>query len=648
MQPNPSSKVVDPRDENDLLLAGELPTDPFEGTVPAPPGFLPPEPRPEFLVLAGQGHKAVAFAIEQLAKDSRVFQRGIGLVTITQWTNTDRETEEKKAEKKRLDRAVGAPVIAAISGPKAWTILSELVEWKRRDARLRKDVPQDPPDRIVAGAMAALDWPGVRPLVGITTTPILRDDGSIHCTPGYDEDTGFFLAPSGDLPIVLSNPTLDDAKAAADQLLDVVCDFPFVNDAARSGWLAAVLTPIARHLCPCVPMFVFDANGAGTGKSLLADTVGIIASGRQIPHGAYVEKDDEMRKRVLSHLMTGDSMVLIDNAPNGKTIGWPIIDNLITATEYIDRELGVSRNSSIPNTMTWYLTGNNLSVRGDTARRILRIRIESQLEHPEDRPTSELKHAPLLEWVAAEQASLLGAALTILSAFLKAGRPASDASTLGSFERWSSIVRNAIRWVGLDDPIELLAAKDADIDPRVGAHVRLLEAMLRYPNGLTAAEMIDCASEGPEQDKQLHEAISELCPGFRTPLPTPKTLGLTALREIRGKVRSISDGLQAKLDHRDLKKSKVAAKWYLIKTNTAEKTGYEGIIGYLPIPTGVDGNRYDNTYMPSTGSSSVGHPKIPLHPIDQTYEVNQQTFDDFGDDLGSPSDESAWYSREED
>ena len=84
-------------------------------------------------------------------------------------------------------------------------------------------------------------WDGMRELVGITTVPVLRPDGSIRDEEGYDGGTGLLYCPGGDQVRVPQNPTQEQAKSACEELLSVISDFPFSSDNARSGWLSIVL-----------------------------------------------------------------------------------------------------------------------------------------------------------------------------------------------------------------------------------------------------------------------------------------------------------------------------------------------------------------------------------------------------------------------
>ncbi len=99
--------------------------------------------------------------------------------------------------------------------------------------------------------------------------------------PGYDLPTGVFFRPHCVFSEIVDGPAHSDAIRARDALLEVVDDFPFGNDAHKAAWLAGVLTPFARYtFYGPAPLFLYDANVAGCGKSLLTDVTSIITAGR--------------------------------------------------------------------------------------------------------------------------------------------------------------------------------------------------------------------------------------------------------------------------------------------------------------------------------------------------------------------------------
>jgi hypothetical protein len=74
------------------------------------------------------------------------------------------------------------------------------------------------------------------------------------------------------------------------------------------------------------------------------------------------------------------------------------------------------------------------------------------MEKPEER--SGFMHPDLDAWVKQERPRLVIAALTILRAYFVAGRPSQGLTPYGSFQPWSDLVRNAVVWLGEEDPCE--------------------------------------------------------------------------------------------------------------------------------------------------------------------------------------------------
>lgn len=105
-------------------------------------------------------------------------------------------------------------------------------------------------------------------------------------------------------------------------------------------------------------------------------------------------------------------------------------------------------------------TGNNLRVRGDLARRSLLIRLDSGIANPDERP---FDFDPVEE-VRSNRGSLVMDALTIVRAYIAAGRPSMKLKPFGSFADFD-LIRGALVWLGLPDPADTRdAIKEANAE----------------------------------------------------------------------------------------------------------------------------------------------------------------------------------------
>jgi hypothetical protein len=477
-------------------------------------------------------------ALAALTRDPDIYQRGGLLVHVTTARTLAGRMGRSRPAIRVLPPAVLRERLAA---------QTRFIKWKDgRDGGGLVDA--HPPDWMTSAIDAREDWLGIRQLEGIVESPVLRPDGTVLSRPGYDEQTGLLFAPSTSFEIVPATPTLAEARAATIELLEVVKDFPFATEAGRSGWIAALLTVLARHaFTGPAPMFVMDANTPGTGKGLLWQIIARLAEGQALTPTPQPEDDREERKRITSAAIAGERIVCFDNLT--RPLGSGPLEAVLTTTRWSDRVLGASKTFAGDVFTVWGATGNNIQFpRRDTIRRIVHVRLETPVEHPESRTT--FSHPNLLEWVSAERGRLVAAALTILAAYCAAGRPAVGIPPWGSFEGWSSLVRNCIVWVGLADPAitraELAAVADTESLAIGELHDGWKDfcAARNLPAGCTAAEALQVLqvdsndaflSGRAVQFPALRAALAEAIPGRPNQLPTSRALG-AFLRGIRDRV----------------------------------------------------------------------------------------------------------------
>lgn len=484
--------------------------------------------RPEIEVTPDE-HLVNDQAVQALAADQAIFQRTGTLVQILH--------DHGPKTLKGIQRPANAPRIVLIREASLRERLTKVARFvKRRESEDGDEVVQVHPPAFCTSAVAARGhWPAVRHLEGVISSPILRLDGTVLQTPGYDIATGLLYEPTGPTIAVAEAPTLDDARDACRALLEVVCDFPFRKETHRAAWLAKVLTPLARHaFSGPSPLFLIDANIRASGKSMLADAASLIITGRLIARMSCPKDDDEMRKRITAIALGADQMILIDNIKG--ELGSASLDAALTGTIWKDRILGRSEIVEMPLVTTWSATGNNVVLLADTSRRVCHIRLESKLENPEER--EGFKHPNLLGWVRDERPRLLSAALTILFAYCRNGRPGQGLKAWGSFEAWSDLVRQALVWAGMPDPGETREELARSSD-REAAALRALIA--GWPEidpdgaGMTAAKLLDRLEKSPDEYDLFRSAVLDLCPAPAGKLPGTRSLG-NKLRHLRGRV----------------------------------------------------------------------------------------------------------------
>lgn len=392
-----------------------------------------------------------------------------------------------------------------------------------------------PPSAIATCLADRASWEHARTLRATTTFPVLSSSGEVRSSRAYDAETKTLFI--GDVAVQLpEKPSQADAGEAVARILNVVQDFPFADDAHRSAWLAALLTPLSRFAHDGnVPLVLVQANAPRVGKTRLVQVISYILTGAESPAITQTKGEEETRKRALPLLREARPMVLIDNVLG--TFGGATTNAITTSRTFEDRVLGKSSTVSCENLTTWFITGNNVTLAADTPERCLHIRLHCEDESPNLR--AAFRYPDLFAVVRERRAELLSSALVILKAFIRAGMPDQRLPAWGSFESWSRLVRGSLVFAGMPDPAvtrhELEAAADVETDTKamLVAGIDELQGASGISGGLRAVDILDMLRNAPvEAAPTLRAALAELA--SPAVFPDPKTLA-RHLRDAKGR-----------------------------------------------------------------------------------------------------------------
>jgi hypothetical protein len=365
---------------------------------------------------------------------------------------------------KWLDRAHDAPLIHPADKAYIRELAAFTARWVKWDARKEDEIDTLPPPWAIETLMARPRW-SFPPLEGIICAPTLRPDGSILATPGYDEDTGLYLhLDHEDFPPIPQHPTIDDARRAVRELHEPFSDFPFAATHHKSAAVSAIPSLVARFTIQGkVPFFAARSTTRGAGKGLLIDTICVTATGRHAPRWAQTIDEEEERKRLMTIAMSGDAALHIDNITH--PLGSGPLDMAMTAEAITERIMATHAERTAPIKAVFFGSGNNMIFQSDMARRVVPIDLAPQQERPDER--ENFTHHPLLTWVMEQRPRLVVAALTIIKAYIDAGRPKqAGLKAFGSYEQWSDLIRQSLIWAGEPDPCAGRGDIEAESDPK--------------------------------------------------------------------------------------------------------------------------------------------------------------------------------------
>jgi hypothetical protein len=467
-----------------------------------------------------------------------IYQMGDRLVQVITVPRTSTPDEG-------IRRAAGSLVIAALPKHRLLEHFLSTAQFVKiaRDAKGNtKEAPFAPPLQFADSYIARHGAWRLPVLAGIATTPTLRSDGSVVACDGYDATSGLIIDTQGvAFPLVPEAPSMQDGRAALEALIDVISEFPFVPDdengkpggnwpsQARSAALAMIITAVARPMFNAAPMFGISAPTMATGKSLLADIPAMIVTGRPATKMSQGASEEEDEKRLLSVLMQGDPVNVIDNI--ARPIEGDALCTILTEETWRCRLLGRSEMRAVGTRALFVATGNNLSFRNDMASRAVLATIDAEQENPGERV---FRH-DLKAYVPERRAELAVAALTVLRAYITAGRPKIAGMPASRFSDWS-VVRSALMWLGEPDPWAT-NARVAVGDEARAEHLDVMVAVgeaLGFGRFFAPTEIMERAHAGDDVGGRLQVALAAALPNGASTAGLGRFLSKFASRRVDG------------------------------------------------------------------------------------------------------------------
>ena len=357
----------------------------------------------------------------------------------------------------------GRPVATMLNEERLRHMLARLARWVRQTAK-GELLPAPPPVAVVKSLLATPD-PALPVLTGIVNTPVFGRSGTLITTPGYHPDARLLYvpAPGFTVPEIRARPAAEDIAAARRLICeDLLGDFPFTGEAERAHVVALLLLGFLRGMIDGpTPLHLIEKPTPGTGATLMVDAIATILTGTGASVMTEGRDDEEWRKRVTAKLRQIPSIVLIDNLR--AKLDSAAVAAALTAPFWEDRVLGVSEMTRLPIRCLWIATGNNPEFSNEMARRLVRIRLDANVEQPWQR--ADFRHPDLMVWVRANRARLVAACLTLCQAWIAAGKPRGK-KTIGSYENWAQIVGGVLEVAGIPGFLgnleEMMEASDSE------------------------------------------------------------------------------------------------------------------------------------------------------------------------------------------
>ena len=445
--------------------------------------------QPTIRVMAGEMPRVVDAAEHALAQSRRHYQRGGLIVTVV----TDPETQEAR--------------VHALSQPALAHALAGVATWERFDGRSKAWTRIDPPARHATTLFELPNYPHLPVLSGLTRQPYMRPDGSVMRAAGYDAATrllGVFDAREYAIP---EHPTRAQAKAALALLEGLLTEFCFTRPTDQAAALAALLTAAMRPSLAHAPMFHVRAPVTSAGKSYLCSLITAFATPQRGAPTTFPGDDEECGKLLLAELLGAPAVIDFDNL-TGDLIAHRSLCTALTSAHMRGRILGLSKTATVSTRALFLSSGTNVGPVKDMTRRCITVHLDPGCEVPAER---RFERPDLVREVLRERGRFVSAALTIVTAWIMAGRPMSNCRPLVGYEDWSKLCRQPLLWLGLPDPTGSVFEAMVD-DPDRDTLARFLEAWVSvFGNTPTMVrDAVKRVSACPDTHADLREVLHDI------------------------------------------------------------------------------------------------------------------------------------------
>jgi len=474
--------------------------------------------------ISGESWAAVIAANEP----PRVFSRGTGAVCLMREAETGRVAVGNMDAEKMLHLLRRAADFVTVQQTKAGP--------RHTHAAPPLRIARDMLEEVTCGAVAL---PVLR---GVVYAPVVAPDGSLLTEPGYNARARLYVATEGLAVSVPTNPTLGetcfptlgDALAALDRLFGedgVFGEFPYASDADRAGAVGLLLTPFLRpYIGGNVPMVLVEAPEKGTGKSLLARNLIRVSCPQVEPHDAPTgrkaeDAEAEWSKLLVTALREAPPVLFLDNVQG--VLASSSLARILTSPDPVsDRLLGTNNKATIyPDLLTIVATSNNPEASEDMARRVNIIRLDANMERPTDR--RDFRLANLDAHVRANRAAMIEDVLTILHAWIGAGRP-EGAAHKASYEKWAAVLSGVLDFIGVSGFLSNEGGFAAFLDPEKAkwaafarachdAHGQDAKQARELTDLAINAELVDGSERSPARSlgKKLQSARARVYDGLK-------------------------------------------------------------------------------------------------------------------------------------
>ena len=289
-------------------------------------------------------------------------------------------------------------------------------------------------------------------LNSIKTIPVILPSGKIVTKKGYIPELETYLTE--DYPHV----EIMEFDKAKEKYLSLFVNFDMREDYSLAVAITYGLTIANRHningLCP---PYLSNSSKQGSGKGLLYHVQYSILYGTEMPTLGLKASEEQTEKRWGQEAASGRQSWMIDNIRQGAQFDNQYFARFVTAKTISADIKYIADPLTFDNQTVLVLTGNNITLVGDSLRRCLESYILPTTDMPHTR-----KLPDIMREVRENRNEYISALLSIWHhAYQQGLNDYQSKETMGSYEEWFRMLSFVTNLLGLD-----IINKPEDVEDR--------------------------------------------------------------------------------------------------------------------------------------------------------------------------------------
>jgi hypothetical protein len=367
----------------------------------------------------------------------------------------------------------GVTILAPVGSERLQVIAAHGATWTvtPADARLPREIA--PPATLCQQFIVSREyWRNIPPIKRILTAPFIDRAGHVCQKDGYHASEQVFLTIPDGHSLPDTTPTPANIEAAKVLLNKLLSEVAFADDASRANAFGLLILPFVRLYIDGLgdgqtPIHLFDAPTQSSGKTY-AVLICLSPFCEAVPTSDK-KKEEESEKEVFSLLIEGAFYIFIDNVKS--SLASATLATAVTSGTMRGRVLGASKTETVSSNVVWAATSNNAQLDADVISRSILIALDTNSETPEDR---EFAFNPV-QYIAQNRGEVQAAILTIVRAWLEAGRP-ERSQKVSRFPAWERVIGGILETAGVSGFLDNHKTARENTDPETNAWSGFIEA----------------------------------------------------------------------------------------------------------------------------------------------------------------------------